>query len=188
MTAPTEAAISVMPCRPCEAYAASADRAGRPAHEIQPATLSVTWPPPTLARVYPRCRPTIVRTCDRHARWAVWPATLHTALSIETEDLTMPEPPVESALEATLRRKRERDMGGRIARRHGYGSRPGQSIQALIDAYLEAGSFGGAALLLNARKVRTWKGGPWSPVTISSMIRGYPAVTDHRPHVRTAEL
>jgi hypothetical protein len=99
------------------------------------------------------------------------------ALAIEAEDLTMPELPVESQLEAMLRRNCEEDRSGQIAMRLGYGSLPGQSIQALIDAYLEAGTFGGAARLLNARKVRTWKGGPWSAVTVASMIRGYPAVT-----------
>jgi hypothetical protein len=171
------------PCRPCEAFAASAERLTErdvsvtaplgSIPTIQRATGTVQWPPESLAAIYTQSRPVSVPTCPQHERWTRWPISLHTALYREAQDLSLPPPSVESTIEAVLRRKREREMGGRIARRHGYGSRPGQSIEVLIAAYREAGSFEGAARLLDERKVRTWKGGHWYGSTVRSLIAGY---------------
>jgi hypothetical protein len=159
------------PCRPCEAFAASGESLG-PIRTIQRATGTVPWPPASLAAIYPQSRPVNVPTCPQHERWALWPISLHTALYREAQDLTLPALAVESSLEAALRLKRDREMGGRIAHRHGYGSLPGQSIEALIAAYREAGSYEGAARLLDERKVRTWKGGKWRGPTVRSLIVG----------------
>jgi hypothetical protein len=159
------------PCRPCEAFAASSERLGS-IQTIQRATGTVPWPPESLAAIYTQSRPVSVPTCPQHERWALWPISLHTDLYREAQDLSLPAPSVESTIEAVLRRKRERDMGGRIARRHGYGSRPGQSIESLVAAYREAGSFEGAARLLNKRGVRTWKGRPWFGSSVRSLIHG----------------
>jgi hypothetical protein len=160
------------PCRPCEAFAASGESLG-PIRTIQRATGTVSWPPGTLSAIYPQSRPVSVPTCPQHERWALWPISLHTALYRQAQDLTMPEPAPESGIEAMLRLKREREMGGRIAHRHGYGSLPGQSIEVLIAAYREAGSYDGAARLLDERKVRTRKGGHWYGSTVRSLIEGY---------------
>ncbi len=159
------------PCRPCEAFAARSSGASELL--IQRATGTASWPPESLLAIYPQSRPVSVPTCPQHERWTLWPISLHTALYRQAQDPTMPAPAPESGLEASLRLKRERDMGGRITHRHGYGSLPGQSIEVLIAAYREAGSYEGAARLLDERKVRTWKGGKWRGQTVRSLIVGY---------------
>jgi hypothetical protein len=50
-----------------------------------------------------------------------------------------------------------------------FGSRRGESLRVVIDAYREAGTYNGAARLLDERKVPTRKGRPWSGMTVRSL-------------------
>lgn len=49
--------------------------------------------------------------------------------------------------------------------------RPDEPLQAVIDAFREAGSFGGTARLLNARGVPTRHGRPWTHGVVSDVLR-----------------
>lgn len=52
-----------------------------------------------------------------------------------------------------------------------YGSRPGEDLEAVKAAYADAGSFLGAARLLNDRKMPTLKGKAWTQSAVSWILR-----------------
>ncbi len=52
-----------------------------------------------------------------------------------------------------------------------YGEAPGESVQAVLDAFSEVGSFLGTAKLLTARGVPTRSGGPWETRSVSRIVR-----------------
>ena len=49
--------------------------------------------------------------------------------------------------------------------------RPDEPLQAVVDAFREAGSFGGTARLLNARGIHTRHGRPWTHGVVSDVLR-----------------
>jgi DNA invertase Pin-like site-specific DNA recombinase len=49
--------------------------------------------------------------------------------------------------------------------------RPDEPLQAVVDSFREAGSFGGTARLLNARGIRTRHGRPWTHGVVSDVLR-----------------
>jgi DNA invertase Pin-like site-specific DNA recombinase len=63
-----------------------------------------------------------------------------------------------------------------------YGSRPGEDLAFVTSAYTEAGSFYGAARLLNERHVPTLKGKGWTQSAVAWILRHQAPelVTDHR--------
>jgi DNA invertase Pin-like site-specific DNA recombinase len=65
-----------------------------------------------------------------------------------------------------------------------YGSEPGESAAVVRDAFLEAGSFFGAARLLNTRKVPTRTGKPWAGSAVGWIVRQqYPEVAPQAPRM-----
>jgi hypothetical protein len=50
------------------------------------------------------------------------------------------------------------------------GPRRDESLRAVIDTYREAGTYDGAARLLDERKIPTRKGRPWRGVTVKSLV------------------
>jgi hypothetical protein len=70
----------------------------------------------------------------------------------------------------------------RFSHRHGhpnYGELPGEDAGAIVTAYRDAGSILGAARLLNARRVPTRMGGPWSSVSVRENLVRHGAI-EHR--------
>lgn len=63
-------------------------------------------------------------------------------------------------------RRARGDRMGRIP----YGSKEGESPTAVVDAYKEAGSLNGAAVILNRKKIKSWSGRPWTPNGVQSVI------------------
>jgi DNA invertase Pin-like site-specific DNA recombinase len=63
-----------------------------------------------------------------------------------------------------------RARGEPIGRRP-YGSRPGEDVAAVTDAYTEAGSFYGAARLLNERNLPTLRGKAWTQSSVAWIVR-----------------
>ena len=63
--------------------------------------------------------------------------------------------------------QRARDDTGRIS----WVPDPSQPLQPVLDAFNEAGSFNGAARLLNARKVRPQRGEHWAGNIVNKIIR-----------------
>jgi hypothetical protein len=82
-------------------------------------------------------------------------------------DLAVGPSATETALDSQLRAKREGLFAGRSPR---YGSRRGESLRAVIDAYTEVGTYAGAARLLDKRKIPTRKAQPWRGVTVKSLV------------------
>lgn len=62
-----------------------------------------------------------------------------------------------------------RDRGDQIGPPN-YGEKPGENLPAVLAAYEEAGSFKGAAKLLNSRHVPTRRGGPWSTTSTRQIL------------------
>jgi DNA invertase Pin-like site-specific DNA recombinase len=63
--------------------------------------------------------------------------------------------------------RRERQDDGRSV----FVRDPAEPIEPVIDAFLEAGSFGGAAKILNARGIPTNRGGPWAGNVVNRIVR-----------------
>jgi DNA invertase Pin-like site-specific DNA recombinase len=63
-----------------------------------------------------------------------------------------------------------RSRGHSIGRKP-YGARPGEDVEAVKAAYAEAGSFLGAARLLNDRKMPTLKGKAWTQSAVAWILR-----------------
>jgi hypothetical protein len=53
---------------------------------------------------------------------------------------------------------------------HDVGRRVGRRVREPNDAYREAGTYNGAARLLDEHKVPTRKGRPWRGVTVKSLV------------------
>lgn len=51
-----------------------------------------------------------------------------------------------------------------------YGSKPGESIEAVLAAFDECGSAHRTAILLNERGIRTRRGGPWTHATVRQIL------------------
>jgi DNA invertase Pin-like site-specific DNA recombinase len=92
-------------------------------------------------------------------------------------------------MEAELAQERGRDtIAARRARgdRLGsgpFGSRPGEDLQAVKEAFLRAGSQHGAAKLLNVEREPTRTGKPWSGSAVASVLRhSVPDLLPPRPH------
>jgi DNA invertase Pin-like site-specific DNA recombinase len=60
---------------------------------------------------------------------------------------------------------------GQSIGRKPYGTRPGEDLEAVKAAYIEAGTYPGAARLLNARGLPTLKGKAWISSSVSWIIR-----------------
>lgn len=68
-----------------------------------------------------------------------------------------------------------RARGDRIGHPN-YGEKPGEDVAALLAAYSEAGSVVGAGRLLNARKVPTRTGRPWSTTSLREILQRHHAL------------
>lgn len=67
----------------------------------------------------------------------------------------------------------------------GYGQKPGEDLNAVLAAFGVAGSFRGAARLLNERKVPSRHGGPWGASSVSAVVRkANPAIKAPKRGVR----
>jgi DNA invertase Pin-like site-specific DNA recombinase len=71
---------------------------------------------------------------------------------------------------------------GHTIGRKPYGSRPGEDLEAVASAYRDAGSFLGAARLLNNRGLPTLKGKPWTQSAVAWILRHQaPELVDDHP-------
>ncbi|HJP89171.1 MAG TPA: recombinase family protein [Candidatus Limnocylindrales bacterium] len=52
-----------------------------------------------------------------------------------------------------------------------YGTLPGEDVQAVLDAFLEAGSYSGATLILNARGVTPRRGNHWESTSVIRVVK-----------------
>lgn len=73
----------------------------------------------------------------------------------------------EAAAGAIAVRRSRGDRLGRVP----YGEMPSESVQGIVDAFHQAGSFLGACKLLNAAGVPSRLGGPWHPLTVARILR-----------------
>lgn len=88
------------------------------------------------------------------------------------------ETAAESSIESAARRERLGLHNGRTP----YGSEDGEDSTAVRNAYLDAGTYVGAARVLNARKVPTRFGKPWYSSSVGWIIRNqYPELAPARP-------
>jgi len=68
-----------------------------------------------------------------------------------------------------------------------YGEKDGESLEAVLQAYSDAGSVIGAGRLLNARKVPTRTGKPWSTSSLREILQRHNALPLHkRPGAKNA--
>lgn len=51
-----------------------------------------------------------------------------------------------------------------------YGEKEGESPQAVLDIYMETGSFNKTARVLNERGIPSWSGKPWTPSGVQSVL------------------
>lgn len=68
-----------------------------------------------------------------------------------------------------------RARGDRIGHPN-YGEKPGEDVAAVLEAYRDAGSVLGAGRLLNARKVPTRSGRPWSTTALREILQRHHAL------------
>jgi hypothetical protein len=155
-------------CRPCTAHAVKAALYGLQEHKVQPGRFRVAWPPRGYwsDQVFGQCVTATVWTCADHRRWSVWPTELVIALMTETEG-QHEAVPVLTALDDQLRAK----AAGFVPQsRTMYGAWPGESREAVVAAYREAGSYAAAGRLLDAQGVPTRKGAPWQPSMVAWIV------------------
>ena len=76
---------------------------------------------------------------------------------------------VESAAENVAVRRSRGDTLGRLP----YGTRPGEDAGAVVDAFKTAGSWNGAARLLNTRELRSPQGRKWRPSSVRALVARY---------------
>lgn len=95
---------------------------------------------------------------------------------------------------ARSRVARQRAAGVRLGE-FPFGGKPGENLEAVIDAFRDAGSYNGAARLLNERGVKARRGPHWESVTVGRIIqrehkadllpRDIELPRDPRPRART---
>ncbi|MEP6469588.1 MAG: recombinase family protein, partial [Chloroflexota bacterium] len=79
-----------------------------------------------------------------------------------------------------------RARGDRIGHPN-YGERPGESVEAVLQAYADAGSVVGAGRLLNERGVPTRMGKPWSTTPVREILQRHAALPHRkRPGAKNA--
>jgi DNA invertase Pin-like site-specific DNA recombinase len=75
----------------------------------------------------------------------------------------------------------KRDRGESLRTVPYYGEKEGEDAAAVLAAFREAGSYNGAARLLNERSVPTRRGRPWHASAVSVMIRRMDPSVGHHP-------
>jgi DNA invertase Pin-like site-specific DNA recombinase len=80
----------------------------------------------------------------------------------------------------------ERQAAGLPIGRPPYGSRPGESVSTVLDAYRETGSYHAAARKLNAAGIKTRAGAEWYGKTVQNVVqRAEPPALTSRRRVRS---